>query len=164
VIRRAVTFTYIHTYIQVLDVDDSGMLSNVELSHSHTYILTYIHTYIQVLDIDDSGTLTYVELAEGLKKLKVKPTIHLSEEDFDAMTNLKELCDEHGELGAGQFDKVCMYLCMYACMHLFLHECMYVCTCDEHGELGAGQFDKVCMYVCMYVCMQTYICIHISEV
>lgn len=61
------------------------------------------HLY-DTLDTDESGGLTYEELEEGLRKLPFEPRIHISEEDFDAITEGKNLvsCTPLSETGARQ--------------------------------------------------------------
>uniref|UniRef100_A0A6U5CI52 PH domain-containing protein n=3 Tax=Hemiselmis andersenii TaxID=464988 RepID=A0A6U5CI52_HEMAN len=78
------------------------------LAHFNTSgdLSTRIGSLFQVLDMDDSMTLSYMELSEGLKKLKVKPMIYLSEEDFDAITCGRELCNEEGQITYESFERI----------------------------------------------------------
>jgi len=50
------------------------------------------------LDTDNSGGLSHQELFEGLKKMRFKPTIKLSIEEFDRFTENRRLCNADGEL------------------------------------------------------------------
>jgi len=59
-----------------------------------------------VLDTDESHTLTFHELAAGLKKLRVKPQVHISEDDWDVMTVNGSLLNSSGELGEAEFEMV----------------------------------------------------------
>uniref|UniRef100_A0A7S0QNQ4 EF-hand domain-containing protein n=1 Tax=Cryptomonas curvata TaxID=233186 RepID=A0A7S0QNQ4_9CRYP len=65
-----------------------------------------VMTLFKVLDADDSKSLSYEELASGLKKLKVQPTIHLSEEDFHMISNQRLMCDHKGELSVTAFETI----------------------------------------------------------
>jgi len=58
------------------------------------------------LDIDDSGKLSFQELSMGFSRLKFKPRIMLTWDDFEIMTDGLELCDENGELGINQFEEL----------------------------------------------------------
>jgi len=62
-----------------------------------------IRLLFQVLDSDDSGSLSFRELTDGLKKLRVKPRIELSESHWDEMTLDGSLLNEKKELGLGDF-------------------------------------------------------------
>ena len=65
-----------------------------------------IHLLFGVLDTDDSMTLTYEELAAGLKKLRVKPQVQISKDDWDVMTLNGSLLNCEGELGLQEFTQV----------------------------------------------------------
>mmetsp|Transcript_7893 Transcript_7893/g.23742 ORF Transcript_7893/g.23742 Transcript_7893/m.23742 type:complete len:400 (+) Transcript_7893:1379-2578(+) len=65
-----------------------------------------ISTLFQVLDSDRAGLLSGTQLRDGLRKLRVKPPIHLSEEDFEEITVGRSLCREDGQLGEEEFHLV----------------------------------------------------------
>ncbi|EKX39507.1 hypothetical protein GUITHDRAFT_114473 [Guillardia theta CCMP2712] len=65
-----------------------------------------ISMLFNILDTDDSNTLSFEELSYGLRKLKVRPPISLSRDDFEVMTIQGSLLNDRGELGPSEFDKV----------------------------------------------------------
>ena len=56
------------------------------------------------LNDDEGHEITYDDMYVGLKKLDVGKGIHLSREDFDAITCYGQLCNDNGSLGPSEFE------------------------------------------------------------
>lgn len=61
-----------------------------------------IEALFQSLDVDESGKLSFREMWRGLQKLNFRPRIELTLDDFEALTDGGELCNDKGELGSTQ--------------------------------------------------------------
>ena len=46
---------------------------------------------VQILDVDGNRHLSYTELRDGMLRLRVRPAIALTEEDFDALSEVHPL-------------------------------------------------------------------------
>jgi len=65
-----------------------------------------IEALFQSLDVDESGKLSFREMWRGLQKLNFRPRIELTLDDFEALTDGGELCNDKGELGSTQFEEM----------------------------------------------------------
>lgn len=63
-----------------------------------------IRDLFEMLDADESNSLSCEELNYGLRKLKFKPPIHLTMDDYEVITEGHMLCNNLGELDAESFE------------------------------------------------------------
>ena len=81
------------------------LLKTLEHFHSLAMLDARLSEIYDFLDCDQNGALSKSELNAGLRRLRLEPPIHLSDDDWLNLTERESLCNEDGEL-----DKTCFVL------------------------------------------------------
>ena len=76
------------------------------LSHFETSedLSQNIQLLFQVLDVNDSGTISFTELQNGLAHFTVEPSINISRDDWNSMTENGAITDALGEVDVEVFE------------------------------------------------------------